>query len=124
MAPGEHVRGPVLVVDDDDDFRRSLAEALELWGHTVAQASNGKQALEWLSGGGRPSVVLLDLWMPSMDGWQFRHALQSGEFGKLPIVVMTAAHTQDSEFLDVADVVEKPFALVHLLTVLERHITD
>ncbi len=112
----------MLLVDDDDEFRHALTEALEVWGHTVAQAANGKQALEWLSGGGRPSVVLMDLWMPTMDGWQLRHALKSEAFGKLPIVVMTAARTQDSEFLDVAEVVEKPFALMHLLTVLERHV--
>jgi CheY-like chemotaxis protein len=111
----------VLVVDDDDEFRHALAEALKVWGHTVVEAANGKQALEWLSHGGRPSVVLLDLWMPTMDGWQLRHALKAAEFAGLPIVVMTAARTHDSEFLDVAEVIEKPFALMHLLTVLERH---
>jgi two-component system response regulator MprA len=122
MDRGARARGPLLVVDDDEDFRRSLAEALELEGWRVAEASNGAQALEWLARGERPAAVLLDLWMPTMDGWQFRRALAERSYGDLAIVVMTAARTPEAEALQVTDVIEKPFTLPQLLAVLERHV--
>jgi CheY-like chemotaxis protein len=115
-------RGPLLVVDDDEDFRHSLSEALELEGYQVAEAANGLQALEWLSHGERPSLVLLDLWMPSMDGWQFRKKLIEQAYDDVAVIVMTAAPTRDAELLRVTEVLEKPFTLPQLLAVLERHV--
>lgn len=120
MGSGPQSRGPLLVVDDDEDFRHSLSEALQLEGWRVAEASNGAQALEWLARGERPAAVLLDLWMPTMDGWQFRRALEQRSYGDVAIVVMTAARTQDAEMLKVSDVLEKPFTMSQLLAVLER----
>jgi CheY-like chemotaxis protein len=112
---------PLLVVEDDDDFRRALVETLEQEGYRVAEASNGRQALEWLQQGKRPRLVLLDLWMPSMDGWQLRLALQQEPFDDLPIVVMSAAREQGARILEVADVLEKPFSVDRLLAVLALH---
>jgi CheY-like chemotaxis protein len=112
----------LLVVDDDEDFRRSLAEALQLEGWHVVEAANGAQALEWLSRGERPSAVLLDMWMPQMDGWQFWRELGHRSNGDVAVVVMTAARTQDAELPAVTDVIEKPFTLPHLIAVLERHV--
>jgi CheY-like chemotaxis protein len=110
----------VLVVDDDDDFRGSLAEALELEGYLVAEACNGAQAFEWLRESERPAAVLLDLWMPTMDGWQFRLALEERGYGDLAILVMTAVRTQDPEVLRVGDVLEKPFTMPQLVAALKR----
>lgn len=110
----------LLVVDDDDDFRGALAEALELEGYLVAEATNGAQALEWLREGERPAAVLLDLWMPTMDGWQFRLALEKAGYGDVAVVVLTAARTQDAEMLRVGHVLEKPFTMAELAAALKR----
>jgi CheY-like chemotaxis protein len=114
------VKELLLIVDDDDDFRGALAEALELEGYLVVEATNGAQALEWLREGERPAAVLLDLWMPTMDGWQFRLALEKAGFGDVAVVVLTAAHTQDAEMLRVAQVLEKPFTMPELAAALKR----
>jgi CheY-like chemotaxis protein len=121
MADSDETARPVLVVDDDDDFRLSLAESLEHEGYPVVQASNGDQALSWLRRGERPRLVLLDLWMPKMDGWQLRRALEEPPFRGLPVVVMSAAHAVDPGFLHVAAVLEKPFSLSQLLGLLENY---
>jgi CheY-like chemotaxis protein len=121
MNPRSRPGGPLLVVDDDEDFRHSLAEALELEGYRVAEAENGREALEWLARGERPCAVLLDLWMPTMDGWQFRRELEERSFGDLPVLVMTAARSPDADVPRVAAVLEKPFTLSQLLAALDRY---
>jgi CheY-like chemotaxis protein len=121
MNRPEPAKGLLLVVDDDEDFRASLTEALLLEGYQVAEATDGKRALEWLSQGERPTAVLLDLWMPTMDGWQFRLELEKRGYDDVAIFVMTAARTQDAEMLRVAEVLEKPFTMPKLLAALERH---
>ena len=63
---------PILIVDDDKDVRIALAELLEGEGYTVAGAHNGQEALQLMRGGLHPAVILLDLMMPVMDGWDFR----------------------------------------------------
>jgi CheY-like chemotaxis protein len=114
----------VLVVDDDDEFRGSVAEALELEGYLVAEATNGARALEWLRESERPAAVLLDLWMPTMDGWQFRLALEERDYGDLPVVVMTAVPTQNPDVLRVGHVLEKPFTISQLVAALQRACTS
>jgi CheY-like chemotaxis protein len=79
----------VLVVDDDPAQRDGLAEVLESRGYGVAQAANGWEALE-LAIAHRPSMILLDLNMPVMDGWEVLHALKgSGTLRNIPVVVLT-----------------------------------
>ncbi len=122
MATSPAKRPLVLVVDDDDDFRTELAGALASRGYRVWAAGDGKQALACLESSERPSVVLLDLSMPRMDGWQLRYALTERDaLQGVPIVVMTGAQSQKAEQLDVAEVLEKPFSIDHVVTVIERH---
>jgi CheY-like chemotaxis protein len=64
-------RPRILLVDDDGSFRDSLGEALEEAGFTVLRADNGQTALQALDLQGIPDVILLDLLMPVMNGWQF-----------------------------------------------------
>ena len=64
----------VLIVEDDNDTREMLGRFLELEGYTVETAENGKRALERLGSGVGACVILLDLMMPVMDGWQFRQS--------------------------------------------------
>ena len=119
MRPG----APVLVVDDDPLIRTSISEILDLEGYPVATAANGAEALESVERS-RPSLVLLDMRMPVMDGWGFAGAL--GERGiQLPILVMTAAQSAETWAHEVgADgFLAKPFELVDLLDAVERHRT-
>ena len=82
----------ILVVEDNDDVREMMTMTLELEGHSVNTAANGRQALVQLENGLRPCVILLDLMMPVMNGWELRSTLQSDErFKDIPVVVISAA---------------------------------
>lgn len=82
----------ILLVDDDDDLRESLKLLLEMDGFEVTVACNGQEALALLRSGARPSVVLLDLRMPVMDGWQTLEVLGAeGWVPGLPVIVCTSA---------------------------------
>src|SRR5688572_15836232 len=106
-APPSHPA--VLVVDDDSDFRNILAWTLEDEGYRVLAARDGQNALELLLREEElPSLILLDLLMARMDGWTLRRELERRfKDANLPIVVMTAAHAQTAELLNVAEVLEK-----------------
>ncbi len=112
---------PVLVVDDDPLIRTSISEILDLEGYPVATAANGLEALEAVEQN-RPSLVLLDMRMPVMDGWAFAGALAERGI-RLPILVMTAAQSAESWAREVrADgYLSKPFELVDLLDAVERY---
>ncbi len=80
----------VLVVEDDHLIREAIAEALGEEGFEVAEAANGREALDKLHQR-RAALVLLDLMMPVMDGWQFREAqLHDAEISDIPVVVLSA----------------------------------
>jgi CheY-like chemotaxis protein len=77
----------LLVVDDDEGSREGLARLLQQAGYTTATAGNGQEALDYLSGG-RADLVLLDMLMPVMDGWQFLRRLRQ-KHASPPVVVTT-----------------------------------
>ena len=82
----------VLIVEDDRDTREMLGRFLELEGFDVQSAANGDLALQALQRDGKPCVILLDLMMPVMNGWQFREAQkQDPGLAAIPVVVITAA---------------------------------
>src|SRR4051812_35441721 len=90
VFPG--VLGHVLIVDDDAGFRGALRERLETEGYSVIEAVNGLAALRRLRGGLRPSVIVFDLMMPEMDGWDFRFwQLRDPDLRDIPVVLVTAA---------------------------------
>jgi CheY-like chemotaxis protein len=83
----------VIVVEDDGDIREAVVTALELEGFHVFQAENGARALEVLREMPHPSLVLADLMMPVMDGWQLIGALsQDDRLATLPVVVVSATN--------------------------------
>jgi CheY-like chemotaxis protein len=92
-SPGSKTSSQVvLVVDDDRDIRSVLGEVLEDEGYATAAAPNGSEALRLLRAGLRPCVILLDLTMPGMDGWDFRaDQLRDPDLSAIPVVVITAA---------------------------------
>lgn len=105
--------GIVLVVDDDAEIRETLTHLLQAEGYTVLRAANGVQALEQLRGG-HPNVMLLDLMMPVMSGWEVLEELdESGELEKVPIVVVSAMGAPGARVC-----LRKPVNLEELLAVV------
>lgn len=111
----------VMVVDDDDEIREALSDVLTDEGYEVVGARDGQQALQFLREGRvrRPNAILLDLWMPVMDGWQLRHELLSdSKLSDIPVIVLTAVRDQRAQGLMVADILTKPVQLERLLGAL------
>jgi signal transduction histidine kinase/CheY-like chemotaxis protein len=90
--------GTVLVIDDDPDVRAMVKSTVEGVGMRVAEVGNGQAALDWLTAHPQPALVLLDLMMPRMDGFEFLDRVrQNPQFVELPIVVLTAKELTDNE---------------------------
>jgi CheY-like chemotaxis protein len=123
MIPTEH--RPIVVVDDDDDLRETLGELLSEEGYDARCFENGRVALDFLralDGGGRPKLILLDLMMPEMNGWQFREEqLRDAALSGIPVVVMTASRSLAEHPIDVSEVLFKPIGLDQLLEAVERN---
>ncbi|MEO7331765.1 MAG: response regulator [Minicystis sp.] len=110
----------VLIVDDDEGVRERLAKQLRDRGYSIATAANGLEALHYLRGGATVSVVLLDLVMPVMTGWEF-HAEVSKDpaLAGLPVLLVTADEHIDAVSNQLhAPVLRKPFKLPALLEAL------
>jgi CheY-like chemotaxis protein len=81
----------VLVVDDEADIRETLCAILEAEGYRVETASNGREALEALRAGARPKIVLLDLTMPVMNGYELLEQLANDrDLSRIPVTVVSA----------------------------------
>jgi CheY-like chemotaxis protein len=111
----------VLVVDDDSILRESLALLLSIKGYQVITACDGREALQTLHDGRRPCLIVLDLMMPGMDGFQFRRAqLEDPALAKIPVVLCsghpTAPHV--AQQLGALACFEKPFDVQSLLGVV------
>src|SRR4051812_14947003 len=88
----------VLIVDDHADTLDSLAEVIEAEGHAHHEATNGRDAMAWLENQAElPCVILLDLRMPRMDGWDFLRALRGvHRLANIPVVVISATIESDA----------------------------
>jgi CheY-like chemotaxis protein len=83
---------PVLVVDDDPDIRETLREVIEAEGHPVVCAADGQAALEAIALGLRPRLVVLDLMMPRLSGWDVLAAIRADRaLADLPVAVISAS---------------------------------
>ena len=111
----------VLIVDDDPDLLDVTSFVIEGEGMVVKTAKNGEEALALLRAGRLPTLVLLDLMMPVMSGWEFLDEVAKDPlFKAIPIVVLTAGdHTQ---IPGATDVLIKPMDLTVLLRVVERYV--
>jgi CheY-like chemotaxis protein len=109
----------VLVVDDNTDAIEALAQILEYEGYAVATAYDGREALEYLGGHPTPDLIVLDLMMPIMNGWELRAELAKvPAFAKVPIVVMTAL--AQAAKIEADAIVAKPIDLKRLLLIMDR----
>ncbi len=111
----------ILVVEDDNSLGEVLCEALQSEGYVCAHAHNGAGALELLrSGAPLPDVIVMDLMMPVMDGWQLRDELKrDAALARIPIVALTAV-SEIRPRIEVERVLKKPFDLRVLLDVLAQ----
>jgi CheY-like chemotaxis protein len=115
----------VLVVEDNDDVREMMAVTLELEGHHVATAVNGRDALDKLHHGERPCVILLDLMMPVMNGWEFRRALELDPVLRdVPVVVVSAATGEMAHRARAAAHLPKPLDMDQLLEIVGTLCSD
>ena len=116
---------PVLVVEDHDDTREMVAALLRAEGFTVVTAENGQRGLERLMRE-RPCLVLLDLMMPVMTGWEFRRvqlSLPDSGLAAVPVLLLTAVPEPEKVAvqLHAADVIPKPLDFEKLVETVRRH---
>jgi len=118
-------RRVVLVVEDDFDVLAAIATILEEAGYEVLRAANGVEALGQLGDRqGRCHLILLDLMMPVMNGWDFRHKQkETPAFAGIPVLLMSAgAHMATvSGDLDAVGYLTKPVEMSDLLDAVRRH---
>lgn len=123
LGPSEF-RGTVLLVDDDPGILSAIYDFLSEQGYRVVVATNGVEALNQLGTGIRPDVILLDVMMPVMDGWDFRaELLADPALRDIPVVVITAAGFSPETIrhqLRARDVLSKPLDLCHFLRTLQE----
>lgn len=115
----------ILLAEDNDEIRETLVEILELEGYRVETATNGREALDRLAQREPPVLVLLDLMMPKMSGWEFLDAHREGHLGRHPVVVISALpateSVEDPTPLDTAEALTKPIELNRFLETVERY---
>jgi len=117
-------RLPLMIIDDDNDLRDALVDIMVAEGYEVAPFDDAGEALTALEHGLTPFLILLDLMMPGMSGWEFRAAqLENPRLAAIPVVVVTAATSVGEERRTLGDVaiVRKPFALDTLLPLVVQH---
>jgi CheY-like chemotaxis protein len=120
----QQLGGTVLVVEDDEAIRDTLADILQYEGYTVVTACDGREAMFRLRGGPPPALILLDLMMPRMNGWEFRaEQLQAAEIASIPVVILSGAHDglRQATLLNATGFLPKPVEVLLLLELVRRH---
>ena len=114
----------VLIVEDERDIRETLKQVLELEGYNAITASNGKEAIEMLATIPRPCLILLDLMMPVMDGWQFLEAQREDIIlATIPVVIVSAAG-EKAKSAGASAFIKKPVELDCLLSLVKQYCTE
>ena len=109
---------PVLLVEDDEAVREAMREALEDEGYSTLSAANGEQALELLARGPKPRLILLDLMMPVMNGWELLKVLRdSADLDRIPVVILSVAGSLPAGIPSV----RKPISVQTLLRLVEEY---
>lgn len=115
-------RRAVMVVDDDADVRDTVCDVLVTQGYEVVPAANGQEALDILRARSHGiGLIVLDLMMPVLDGWQFREIqVADAELGRIPVIVVTASGRVEG--LDGGvKVLKKPLSFAQLLAAVSAH---
>jgi CheY-like chemotaxis protein len=113
---------PVLIVEDDADLRDMMAQLLALEGFDASTVSNGREALEYLRSHDNPDLILLDLMMPVMDGWEFRREQQRDvELADVPVIVLSALDQARAVNVSATAFLKKPLDFDRLLEMVRRY---
>jgi CheY-like chemotaxis protein len=118
---GLHV---VLVVDDFDATREAIVSMLAVKGFDAVGAASGPIALDLLQAGMRPCVVLLDVRMPGMDGWEVFQRIRANEdLARMPVVILSADTADDTQARSVGirEFLRKPIGGRDLVAAVDRH---
>ena len=111
----------ILIIEDDESIRETLKLFLEIEGYSVLTAENGKEALNMLAGRRQLCLILVDLMMPVMDGWQFVEAAGADrDLAATPIVVVTA-FAERASGIRARAILKKPVDLDFLLRMVREY---
>ena len=113
----------VLIVEDDPDSREMFLELLREGGCAVVAANNGREAMGYLAVNPPPDAILLDMFMPRMDGWQFRRAQEADpKLAAVPVIVVSAVRAAANSAVrsGAAAFLQKPVAASDLLDALAK----
>jgi CheY-like chemotaxis protein len=111
----------ILVVDDEDDIASTLELALTMEGHEVKIAYNGKEALELLSTEPRPQLIISDLMMPVMDGYDLSQEINKvDELRKIPLIITSAGKIDTARIKCDYTFLRKPFSLDELYDSIKK----
>lgn len=117
----------IMIVDDEPDIRLLVGKMLEREGYEVSQASTVREFLERLKEE-KPDLILLDIMMPTLDGWEVSKRIKEDEETRdVPIVIFTVRTSDDSRIKSLqyakADAhIDKPFNREELLAVIKKHL--
>jgi CheY-like chemotaxis protein len=114
----------ILVVEDDPVARDGLVALLTAEGYTAEGIANGREALNYLQRNPTPQLILLDLMMPVMNGWEFRHQQRlDGRLAAIPVVVCSAADNieQETALVGANEYLQKPIELERLLDAVRHY---
>ena len=110
----------VFVIEDEEELREMMRDALELSGYAVVTAEEGQQALEKIAGIQNLCLVILDLVMPGMNGWDFFEKMrQRTEFGSVPVIIYTSAPGRAPS--GATRVLQKPMPFERLLSTVREY---
>jgi CheY-like chemotaxis protein len=113
---------PILIVEDDADLREMMAQLLALEGFRAEAVANGRDALDYLEKGDCPDLILLDLMMPVMDGWEFRRRQRADpELAHVPVVILSALDQARAADLGGPAFLKKPLDFDRLLELVRRY---
>jgi CheY-like chemotaxis protein len=108
-APSSRPGNTILIVDDDQEFREALAEWIRRDGFHVELAKTGLEALDKIRWGLRPCVILLDMRMEKMSGWDFRtEQKRDGTLAAIPVIAMSAGPWKEGDLANYAARMSKP----------------
>jgi signal transduction histidine kinase len=111
----------ILLVEDDHDIRTSLESILADEGYLVQSCANGREALSELESAVAPDLIILDLMMPIMDGWQFRiHQKKDPGLAQIPVIAISADSSSKAAAVDAAAYLSKPFEHASLMSTIDR----
>jgi CheY-like chemotaxis protein len=112
----------VLIVEDDIDLRDMMAQLLALEGFSTATRANGIEALRFLQTEGAPNLILLDLMMPVMDGYEFLRAQhEDPRFKDIPVVVLSALDPSRAASVTASAFLKKPLNFERLLELVRAY---